>query len=304
MRGIGRIVAAIVLAGAVAGAAAFAHLLGSVPAAPSSVAALPPSPSAPLIVEAAPWSPARPTSAHRSSQSQAFQIVQRSFVGAPHATGTTPAGAVAGARASRIAPATQTAAEAASASPCGAQADPTGTARRHFARDGHAAAGRHPGPGRGSRTGSCAVPSRRGRWRRRHPSSRLRRPRSPRSRRPRARTPTITGRTAAIAASRTAAVGTAETTLRRSWRPHRSRARRRHRLSPSGLPPSVHRRAPRPASPHPLRLLHRRRRPRRLRRRPRRPSHPAASTATGTAPITAGTAPVTTTRTRMAPCLA
>jgi hypothetical protein len=114
MRGIGRIVAAIVLAGAVAGAAAFAHLLGSVPAAPSSVAALPPSPSAPLIVEAAPWSP-RPTSAHHSSQSQAFRIVQRSFVGAAHATGTTPAGAVAGARTSRIAPAKQTAAEAASA---------------------------------------------------------------------------------------------------------------------------------------------------------------------------------------------
>jgi hypothetical protein len=115
MRGIGRIVAAIVLAGAVAGAAAFAHLLGSVPAAPSSVAALPPSPSAPLIVEAAPWSPAPPTSAHRPSQSQAFQIVQRSFVGAPHPTGTTPAGAVAGARTSRIAPGKQTFAVAASA---------------------------------------------------------------------------------------------------------------------------------------------------------------------------------------------
>src|SRR6478735_8537434 len=100
MRGIGRIVAAIVLAGAVAGAAAFAHLLGSVPAPPSSVATLPPTPSAPLIVEAAPWSPAPPTSAHRASRSQAFQIVQRPFGGAPHATGTTPAGAVAGARAS------------------------------------------------------------------------------------------------------------------------------------------------------------------------------------------------------------
>ena len=116
MRGIGRIVAAIVLAGAVAGAAAFAHLLGSVPAAPSSVATLPPTPSSPLIVEAAPWSPARPAPAHGSVQSQAFQIVQRALVGAPHATRSTHAVAVAGARVSRIALSKQTAVVVASVS--------------------------------------------------------------------------------------------------------------------------------------------------------------------------------------------
>src|ERR1035437_1446463 len=60
MRSIGRVVAAIVLAVAVAGAAAFAHLLGSVPAGPSSVGTLPPEPASPLVVEAAPWTPDRP----------------------------------------------------------------------------------------------------------------------------------------------------------------------------------------------------------------------------------------------------
>jgi hypothetical protein len=61
MRGIGRVVAAILLAGAVAGAAAFAHLLVSEPApAPFGIAALPPAPSSPLIVQAAPWRPERP----------------------------------------------------------------------------------------------------------------------------------------------------------------------------------------------------------------------------------------------------
>lgn len=57
MRGFGRVVAAVLLTGAVAGTAAFAHLLGSEPAAPFSVAALPPAPAAPLVVRADPWSP-------------------------------------------------------------------------------------------------------------------------------------------------------------------------------------------------------------------------------------------------------
>src|SRR5665647_264462 len=61
MSGIRRAVAAILLAGAVAGAAAFAHLLASEPApGPFGVSALPPAPGSPLIVQAAPWSPELP----------------------------------------------------------------------------------------------------------------------------------------------------------------------------------------------------------------------------------------------------
>jgi hypothetical protein len=65
MRGFGRLFAGILLAGAVVGAAAFAHLLGSVPA-PSPFAAgqLPLAPRTPLPVEAAPWSPDPPVARH------------------------------------------------------------------------------------------------------------------------------------------------------------------------------------------------------------------------------------------------
>src|SRR5665647_3176173 len=61
MSGIRRVETAILLAGAVAGAAAFAHLLASEPApGPFGITALPPAPGSPLIVQAAPWSPERP----------------------------------------------------------------------------------------------------------------------------------------------------------------------------------------------------------------------------------------------------
>src|SRR5258705_707695 len=54
MRGIGRVVAAILLAGAVAGAAAFAHgLAGGSETGPFGIDALPPAPTSPLVVEAA-----------------------------------------------------------------------------------------------------------------------------------------------------------------------------------------------------------------------------------------------------------
>src|SRR5258708_1389369 len=63
MRAIGRVVAAVLLAGAVAGAAAFAHLLGNVPG--STIFPAPPAltsaagAGAPLVIRAA-LSPARP----------------------------------------------------------------------------------------------------------------------------------------------------------------------------------------------------------------------------------------------------
>src|SRR5713226_9085862 len=69
MSGIGRVIAALLLAGAVAGAAAFAHLLGSEPApAPLRSAGMPASHAPPpLVVVAAPgpplvlpWPAARP----------------------------------------------------------------------------------------------------------------------------------------------------------------------------------------------------------------------------------------------------
>ena len=74
MRGIGRVLAAIVLAGAVAGTAAFAHLLGGGPGTmPFGIVALPPAPSEPLVVQAAPLPratalapAARPQLLHRS----------------------------------------------------------------------------------------------------------------------------------------------------------------------------------------------------------------------------------------------
>lgn len=58
----------MLLAGAVAGAAAFAQLLASEPAPGAfGAAALPPAPGSPLIVQAAPWSPERPaTRVHRA----------------------------------------------------------------------------------------------------------------------------------------------------------------------------------------------------------------------------------------------
>jgi hypothetical protein len=56
----GRAVAAILLAGAVAGAAAFAHLLASEPTLPAfGASALPSAPGSPLVVQAAPWAPPR-----------------------------------------------------------------------------------------------------------------------------------------------------------------------------------------------------------------------------------------------------
>jgi hypothetical protein len=59
MRGIGRVLAGILLAGAVAGAAAFAHGLGGAPdSAPFGIDALPPAPSSPLVVEASARPPA------------------------------------------------------------------------------------------------------------------------------------------------------------------------------------------------------------------------------------------------------
>jgi hypothetical protein len=58
MSGMGRAVAAILLAGAVAGAAAFAHLLASEPTLPAfGASALPSAPGSPLVVQAAPWAP-------------------------------------------------------------------------------------------------------------------------------------------------------------------------------------------------------------------------------------------------------
>src|SRR3954454_14179764 len=70
MRGIGRVLAAIVLAGAVAGAAAFAHSLGGgALSAPAGVAVLPTAPASPLVVQAtaalpAPRPAVRPTLRH------------------------------------------------------------------------------------------------------------------------------------------------------------------------------------------------------------------------------------------------
>src|SRR3954452_1045039 len=70
MRGIGRVLAAIVLAGAVAGAAAFAHSLGGGPlSAPAGVDVLPTAPASPLVVQATAALPAlrpalRPTVGH------------------------------------------------------------------------------------------------------------------------------------------------------------------------------------------------------------------------------------------------
>jgi hypothetical protein len=65
MRGIGRALAAVLLTGAVAGAAAFAHGLGGAPETTGSFAmpALPPAPSAPLAVEASSFPPVAVTHA-------------------------------------------------------------------------------------------------------------------------------------------------------------------------------------------------------------------------------------------------
>jgi hypothetical protein len=90
MRGIGRLIAASALAGAVVGVAAFAHLLGSVPAASVSIAELPPAPAGPLVVDAAPWSPATPAGAGRLTVGQAIQTGRRAFLQIPATRLATP----------------------------------------------------------------------------------------------------------------------------------------------------------------------------------------------------------------------